>query len=155
MNGDQPQIALCDIHKTYGALEVLKGISLDVCKGEVVVLIGPSGSGKSTLLRCVNQLETPTRGEVRVLGSLVNDARRSHRAQERYLNAMRMKVGMVFQHFNLFPHLTVLENLTLAPIQLLGMPAAQARDDARALLDMVGVLDKQDVYPGKLSGGQK
>ena len=155
MNRTEPQIVLRDIHKTYGALEVLKGISLDVHKGEVVVLIGPSGSGKSTLLRCVNQLETPTRGEVRVLGSLVNDPRRGYRAQERYLNAMRMKVGMVFQHFNLFPHLTVLENLTLAPMQLLGLRAAQARDEARALLDQVGVLDKQDVYPGNLSGGQK
>ncbi|HIC7210297.1 amino acid ABC transporter ATP-binding protein [Burkholderia stabilis] len=155
MNGTQPQIVLRDIHKTYGTLEVLKGISLDVRKGEVVVLIGPSGSGKSTLLRCVNHLETPTRGEVRVLGSLVNDPGRGHRAQERYLNAMRMKVGMVFQHFNLFPHLTVLDNLTLAPMQLLGMTGSQARDEARELLDKVGVLDKQDVYPGNLSGGQK
>ncbi|AYQ40333.1 arginine ABC transporter ATP-binding protein [Burkholderia aenigmatica] len=155
MNGAQPQIVLRDIHKTYGALHVLKGISLEVRKGEVVVLIGPSGSGKSTLLRCVNHLETPTRGEVRVLGGLVNDPARGHRAQERYLNTMRMKVGMVFQHFNLFPHLTVLENLTLAPMQLLGMTAAQARDEARELLDKVGVLDKQDVYPGNLSGGQK
>ncbi|WGS46472.1 amino acid ABC transporter ATP-binding protein [Burkholderia sp. JSH-S8] len=155
MNRTEPQIVLRDIHKTYGALEVLKGISLDVHKGEVVVLIGPSGSGKSTLLRCVNQLETPTRGEVRVLGGLVNDPRRGYGAQERYLNAMRMKVGMVFQHFNLFPHLTVLENLTLAPMQLLGLRAAQARDEARELLDKVGVLDKQDVYPGNLSGGQK
>ncbi|WP_028223366.1 amino acid ABC transporter ATP-binding protein [Paraburkholderia oxyphila] len=155
MSRAQAQIALRDIHKTYGSLEVLKGISLDVHKGEVVVLIGPSGSGKSTLLRCVNQLETPTRGEVQVLGSLVNDARRGHRAQERYLNAMRMKVGMVFQHFNLFPHLTVLENLTLAPVELLGRSAAEARAEARELLGMVGVLDKQDVYPGNLSGGQK
>ncbi|QBR02028.1 amino acid ABC transporter ATP-binding protein [Paraburkholderia pallida] len=155
MSRAQAQIALRDIHKTYGSLEVLKGISLDVHKGEVVVLIGPSGSGKSTLLRCVNQLETPTRGEVHVLGSLVNDARRGHRAQERYLNAMRMKVGMVFQHFNLFPHLTVLENLTLAPVELLGRSAASARAEARELLEMVGVLDKQDVYPGNLSGGQK
>ncbi|WP_322056901.1 amino acid ABC transporter ATP-binding protein [Paraburkholderia sp. J63] len=155
MSHAEPQIALRDIHKTYGALEVLKGISLEVNKGEVVVLIGPSGSGKSTLLRCVNQLETPTRGEVRVLGSLVNDPRRRHGEQERYLNAMRMKVGMVFQHFNLFPHLSVLENLMLAPVQLLRMSAAQARDEARELLDKVGVLDKQDVYPGNLSGGQK
>ncbi|NLP63705.1 amino acid ABC transporter ATP-binding protein [Paraburkholderia sacchari] len=155
MSHAEPRIALRDIHKTYGPLEVLKGISLDVNKGEVVVLIGPSGSGKSTLLRCVNHLETPTRGEVRVLGSLVNDPHRSHGEQERYLNAMRMKVGMVFQHFNLFPHLTVLENLMLAPVQLLRMSAAQARDEARELLDKVGVLDKQDVYPGNLSGGQK
>jgi ABC-type polar amino acid transport system ATPase subunit len=103
----------------------------------------------------VNQLETPTRGEVHVLGSLVNDTRRSHGAQERYLNAMRMKLGMVFQHFNLFPHLTVLENLTLAPVELLGKNVAEARAEARELLDLVGVLDKQDVYPGNLSGGQK
>ncbi|MFX1766575.1 amino acid ABC transporter ATP-binding protein [Paraburkholderia sp. A1RI-2L] len=155
MSHAEPRIALRDIHKTYGSLEVLKGISLDVNKGEVVVLIGPSGSGKSTLLRCVNHLEMPTRGEVRVLGSLVNDPHRRHGEQERYLNAMRMKVGMVFQHFNLFPHLTVLENLMLAPVQLLRVSAAQARDEARELLDKVGVLDKQNVYPGNLSGGQK
>ncbi|MCW8199957.1 amino acid ABC transporter ATP-binding protein [Verminephrobacter aporrectodeae subsp. tuberculatae] len=152
---DGAQITLRGVRKTYGALDVLKGISLDVQQGEVLVLIGPSGSGKSTLLRCVNMLEMPTGGEVWIRGSLINDARRGHRAQERYLNAMRMKVGMVFQHFNLFAHLTVLENIMLAPVQLLGHGVAQARAEARALLESVGVLDKQDVYPGKLSGGQK
>ncbi|QRY79337.1 amino acid ABC transporter ATP-binding protein [Pseudomonas sp. PDNC002] len=149
------QIQLKDIHKHYGPLEVLKGIDLDVHKGEVMVLIGPSGSGKSTLLRCVNMLEQPTRGEIFFQDQLINDRQRSHRAQEKYLNGLRMKVGMVFQHFNLFPHLTVLENITIAPTQLQGVDPRQARAEAEELLEKVGVLDKRDVYPGNLSGGQK
>ncbi|OBY88908.1 MULTISPECIES: amino acid ABC transporter ATP-binding protein [Pseudomonas] len=149
------QIQLKDIHKHYGPLEVLKGIDLDVHKGEVMVLIGPSGSGKSTLLRCVNMLEQPTRGEILFQDQLINDRQRSHRAQEKYLNGLRMKVGMVFQHFNLFPHLTVLENITIAPTQLQGIDPRQARAEAEELLEKVGVLDKRDVYPGNLSGGQK
>ncbi|MCE4071090.1 MULTISPECIES: amino acid ABC transporter ATP-binding protein [Pseudomonas] len=149
------QIQLKDIHKHYGPLEVLKGIDLDVHKGEVMVLIGPSGSGKSTLLRCVNMLEQPTRGEILFQDQLINDRQRSHRAQEKYLNSLRMKVGMVFQHFNLFPHLTVLENITIAPTQLQGIDPRQARAEAEELLEKVGVLDKRDVYPGNLSGGQK
>ncbi|WP_313464605.1 amino acid ABC transporter ATP-binding protein [Pseudomonas nitroreducens] len=149
------QIQLKDIHKHYGPLEVLKGIDLDVHKGEVMVLIGPSGSGKSTLLRCVNMLEQPTRGEILFQDQLINDRQRSHRAQEKYLNSLRMKVGMVFQHFNLFPHLTVLENITIAPTQLQGLDPRQARAEAEELLEKVGVLDKRDVYPGNLSGGQK
>ncbi|MFJ3048711.1 MULTISPECIES: amino acid ABC transporter ATP-binding protein [Pseudomonas nitroreducens/multiresinivorans group] len=149
------QIQLKDIHKHYGPLEVLKGIDLGVHKGEVMVLIGPSGSGKSTLLRCVNMLEQPTRGEILFQDQLINDRQRSHRAQEKYLNSLRMKVGMVFQHFNLFPHLTVLENITIAPTQLQGIDPRQARAEAEELLEKVGVLDKRDVYPGNLSGGQK
>lgn len=149
------QIQLRGIHKRYGQLEVLKGIDLDVHKGEVVVLIGPSGSGKSTLLRCVNMLEEPTDGQILFQNQLVNDRKRSHRAREQYLNNMRMKVGMVFQHFNLFPHLTVLENITIAPIQLQGIDPKLARKQAEELLEKVGVLDKRDVYPGNLSGGQK
>ena len=149
------QIQLKDIHKHYGPLEVLKGIDLDVHKGEVMVLNGPSGSGKSTLLRCVNMLEQPTRGEILFQDQLINDRQRSHRAQEKYLNSLRMKVGMVFQHFNLFPHLTVLENITIAPTQLQGIDPRQARAEAEELLEKVGVLDKRDVYPGNLSGGQK
>ncbi|MFV3290382.1 amino acid ABC transporter ATP-binding protein [Pseudomonas sp. NY11955] len=155
MNRADVQIQLKDIHKHYGPLEVLKGIDLDVRKGEVMVLIGPSGSGKSTLLRCVNMLEQPTSGEILFRGQLINDRQRSHRAQEKYLNGLRMKVGMVFQHFNLFPHLTVLENITIAPTQLLGIDPRQVRAEAEELLDKVGVLDKRDVYPGNLSGGQK
>jgi len=155
MNITDVQIQLKDIHKHYGPLEVLKGIDLDVRRGEVMVLIGPSGSGKSTLLRCVNMLEQPTRGEIHFQGQLINDRRRSHGAQEKYLNSLRMKVGMVFQHFNLFPHLTVLENITIAPTQLQGIDPRQARAEAEELLEKVGVLDKRDVYPGNLSGGQK
>ncbi|MDH4558801.1 amino acid ABC transporter ATP-binding protein [Pseudomonas sp. BN417] len=155
MNTGKAQIQLKSLHKRYGALEVLKGIDLDVHKGEVVVLIGPSGSGKSTLLRCVNMLEEPSAGQILFQDQLVNDRKRSHRARERYLNAMRMKVGMVFQHFNLFPHLTVLENITIAPTQLQGVDPRQARAEAEELLAKVGVLDKRDVYPGNLSGGQK
>ncbi|MFZ6048167.1 amino acid ABC transporter ATP-binding protein [Pseudomonas sp. CR3202] len=155
MNTGNAQIQLKNVHKRYGALEVLKGIDLDVHKGEVVVLIGPSGSGKSTLLRCVNMLEEPSAGQILFQDQLVNDRKRSHRARESYLNAMRMKVGMVFQHFNLFPHLTVLENITIAPTQLQGVDPRQARAEAEELLAKVGVLDKRDVYPGNLSGGQK
>ena len=155
MNTHDVQIQLKGIHKHYGPLEVLKGIDLDVHKGEVVVLIGPSGSGKSTLLRCVNMLEEPTDGQILFQTQLVNDRKRSHRAREKYLNGMRMKVGMVFQHFNLFPHLTVLENITLAPTQLQGIDPKQARAQAEELLEKVGVLDKRNVYPGNLSGGQK
>jgi len=151
----EPQIQLRNIHKHYGSLQVLKGIDLTVRQGEVVVLIGPSGSGKSTLLRCVNLLESPAAGEISFQGQLVNDAKRSQRHQERFVNTMRMKIGMVFQQFNLFPHLTVLENVTLAPTQLLGTTRERARAQADNLLEKVGVLDKRDVYPGNLSGGQK
>lgn len=149
------QIQLKNIHKNFGRLEVLKGIDLEVRKGEVLVLIGPSGSGKSTLLRCVNMLEEPSQGEIHFQNQLVNDSRSSYRTREKNLNAMRMKVGMVFQHFNLFPHLTVLENITIAPIQLQGVSPKQARLEAQQLLEKVGVLDKCDDYPGNLSGGQK
>jgi ABC-type polar amino acid transport system ATPase subunit len=151
----EPQIQLSNIRKRYGSLEVLEGIDLEVREGEVVVLIGPSGSGKSTLLRCINMLEAPTAGKIVFQGHWVNDAKRRHRAQEKFINAMRMKIGMVFQQFNLFPHLTVLENVTLAPMQLQGLDRQRANAAADALLEKVGVLDKRDVYPGTLSGGQK
>ncbi len=155
MSTGEAQIQLKNIHKSFGRLEVLKGIDLEVHKGEVLVLIGPSGSGKSTLLRCVNMLEEPSHGEIHFQNQLVNDKRNGYRAREKHLNAMRMRVGMVFQHFNLFPHLTVLENITLAPMQLHGTSAQQARLEAESLLKKVGVLDKRDDYPGNLSGGQK
>jgi polar amino acid transport system ATP-binding protein len=141
-------IEVHDLHKHFGKLEVLKGIDLTIEAGEVVVIIGPSGSGKSTFLRCLNLLEVPTRGTINFEGvditSHLND-----------IDRQRQKMGMVFQNFNLFPHLTVLENLTLGPRKLKGTPPAQAEEQARALLRRVGLEDKAGVHPAKLSGGQK
>ena len=134
--------------KRFGALEVLRDVSCAVAEGEVVCIIGPSGSGKSTLLRCMNGLEEATSGRVLVHGVPVHD----HGTD---LDVVRRDVGMVFQRFNLFPHKTVLENLTLAPRLLRGLSAADARARAEALLDKVGVLDKRDAWPNQLSGGQQ
>jgi len=134
--------------KSFGDHEVLRDIDLEVEEGEVVCVIGPSGSGKSTLLRCLNGLETATEGDVHIDGE-------SLRASEASLNRLRSRLGMVFQHFNLFPHLTVLENLTLAPRRVSGMPREEAEERARALLDNVGLADKADARPDNLSGGQK
>ena len=128
--------------------EVLKGINEHIEKGEVVVVIGPSGSGKSTFLRCLNLLEVPTSGEIIFEGKNITDKKVD-------INKIREKMGMVFQQFNLFPHKTVLENLTLAPIQVLGMEQEAANQKALELLKRVGLSDKKDVYPNKLSGGQK
>ncbi|MEW8998444.1 MAG: amino acid ABC transporter ATP-binding protein [Thermoanaerobacter sp.] len=141
-------IRVNEVYKTFGDLEVLKGVSLNVNKGEVVVIIGPSGSGKSTLLRCINLLEVPTKGEIYIEGIKINDKKVN-------INKIRQKVGMVFQHFNLFPHLTALENVTLAPIKVKKMDKKTAEDIALGLLEKVGLLDKKDEYPIKLSGGQK
>ncbi|WP_349256368.1 amino acid ABC transporter ATP-binding protein [Arenibaculum sp.] len=140
--------------KAFGAVEVLKGIDLSVERGQIVAIIGPSGSGKSTLLRSINHLETLDRGEVRLDGVLVN-APLKGRAFERHINAVRQQMGMVFQHFNLFPHLTVLENVTMAPTLLKGLGRGEARELAASLLDKVGLADRVDYYPSKLSGGQK
>ncbi|WP_188579902.1 amino acid ABC transporter ATP-binding protein [Tistrella bauzanensis] len=141
-------------HKRYGALEVLKGIDLTVDRGRIIAIIGPSGSGKSTLLRAINHLETLNDGEIFLDGVQVN-APLSGAAFERHINAVRQQMGMVFQHFNLFPHLTVAQNVTLAPMLLKGMKTAEARDLARGLLDKVGLADRMDTYPSRLSGGQK
>jgi ABC-type polar amino acid transport system ATPase subunit len=141
-------LTITDLHKSFGRNEVLKGISLSVAEGEVIGLIGASGSGKSTLLRCVNRLETPTSGTVAFRGKVYGDA-----AGE--LNALRREVGMVFQRFNLFPHLTALENVTLAPRVVLGKDPAQAEAEGRELLESVFLGAKAGQYPGELSGGQQ
>lgn len=137
-----------NLHKYFGSLEVLKGIDCHIDKGECVCVIGPSGSGKSTFLRCLNLLETPTKGEI-----VIDDM---HLTEKNFdVDAMRKRVGMVFQHFNLFPHLTILENVTLAPIRHKMMTEEQAKEKAMELLNRVGVGDKADNYPAQLSGGQK
>ncbi|MBE3571524.1 MAG: amino acid ABC transporter ATP-binding protein [Moorella humiferrea] len=141
-------IEVRDLYKSFGALEVLRGINCTVASREVVVVIGPSGSGKSTFLRCLNLLEKPTRGEIIINGISLTDPRTD-------INAVRQEVGMVFQRFNLFPHMTVLENITLAPIKVRRLPVAQAEKQARELLARVGLSDKADVYPEQLSGGQQ
>lgn len=142
------KIVVKNLKKNFGQLEVLKRISLQVSEGEVVCLIGPSGSGKSTFLRCLNRLEKITAGEVMVDGHPISDPNIN-------INRVRENIGMVFQHFNLFPHLTVRENITLAPIELKKMDKESASQKAVRLLERVGLADKADVYPGQLSGGQK
>lgn len=136
------------LSKSFGPVEVLKDIDLHVRPGEVVVMIGPSGAGKSTLLRCMNYLEVPTSGRVIVNGNELS-------TDEEVLNRARLNIGMVFQRFNLFPHLTVLENITLAPVRLLKEELVAARERAAALLERVGLADKKDAYPSQLSGGQQ
>ena len=145
---EEYMLQIKNLGKSYGELDVLKDINLDVKKGEVIALIGPSGSGKSTMLRCVNQLEMPTKGDIlfqgkSILGKNVN------------INEVRQHLGMVFQHFNLFPHLTVLRNITIGMTKLRKIPKDQAEKRALELLDMVGLKDKRNVYPASLSGGQK
>ncbi|MFY9327366.1 MAG: amino acid ABC transporter ATP-binding protein [Georgfuchsia sp.] len=151
----EPMIRLHNLRKSFGNNEVLKGINLDVAHGEVLVLIGPSGSGKSTLLRCVNHLENPTGGEVTVNGARVNRADLSARAFQKHINRIRTSMGMVFQHFNLFPHKTVLENLIEAPTKVLGRAREEVSAEAMELLEKVGMGEKRDSYPAQLSGGQQ
>ena len=141
-------IEVKDLHKSFGKNEVLKGIDMDVHQGEVISIIGPSGSGKSTLLRCLNGLETPTSGHVVVTGHDLTDPKCN-------MDEVRQSIGMVFQHFNLFPYMTVLENITFAPMNVKGMDQKQAEDIARSLLHTVGLEDKADASPRSLSGGQK
>ena len=141
-------ITIKNLKKTFGELEVLCGIDEHIEKGEVVVVIGPSGSGKSTFLRCLNLLETPTEGEIFIDNEKINDPKVD-------VNKIRQKMGMVFQHFNLFPHLTILKNVTLAPVLLKKMTKQQAHDKAIELLGKVGLADKANAYPSQLSGGQK
>ncbi|HOV40234.1 MAG TPA: amino acid ABC transporter ATP-binding protein [Oscillospiraceae bacterium] len=137
-----------NLEKKYGENIVLKNISETICKGEKVVIVGPSGSGKSTFLRCLNLLEVPTGGEIWFEGNLIN-------SRGCNIDAIRMKMGMVFQHFNLFPHLTVMENITLAPVHLKLQTKAEAEENARRLLSLIGLSDKAEAYPQMLSGGQK
>ncbi|MGL5733271.1 MAG: amino acid ABC transporter ATP-binding protein [Beijerinckiaceae bacterium] len=144
----EPIVSLRDVHKSFGALEVLKGIDLDVRKGEVICIIGPSGSGKSTLIRCINGLSTIQRGSIKVRGQEVNDPRLDKLA-------LRKKVGIVFQQYNLFPHKTALENVMMAPVKVLREPRAEVEVRARDLIRKVRLTGKEDVYPGQLSGGQQ
>lgn len=145
---DKEMIRIKNLKKKYGNLEVLKGISTEVKEGEVISIIGPSGSGKSTFLRCINRLEEPTSGEIRIDGKNILERRVD-------INKIREEVGMVFQHFNLYPHKTVLENITLGPIRLKKISKPEAEKLAMELLEKVGLADKRNVYPNKLSGGQK
>ena len=155
---NNPMIHAHDIHKRFGALEVLKGVSLDIAKGEVVAVIGPSGSGKSTFLRCLNHLEKIDRGRVVIEGETLvsSDAHgAAHYVAEPEIRRIVCKMGMVFQHFNLFPHMTVLQNVIEAPITVKGMRREEIVPKAEALLRKVGLLEKSGAYPSRLSGGQK
>lgn len=152
-------IKIQDLHKSFGPIKVLKGIDLEIDKGEVVCIIGPSGSGKSTLLRCVNLLEWPDRGRIYLQGQLIGFTETSNgrlrRAPEREINQIRSEIGMVFQHFNLWPHKTVLGNLIEAPMRVRKLPRAQAVAIAEELLRKVGLMEKIDAFPTTLSGGQQ
>ncbi|WP_343315390.1 amino acid ABC transporter ATP-binding protein [Brucella sp. BE17] len=144
----RPLVSLKDVHKAYGDLEVIKGISLDVRKGEVICIIGPSGSGKSTLIRCINGLSPVQKGSIIVDGLEVNDPKLDKLA-------LRRKVGIVFQQYNLFPHKTVLQNVMMAPIKVLREPKREVEERARALIAKVKLTGKENQYPGQLSGGQQ
>ncbi|MBR3929403.1 MAG: amino acid ABC transporter ATP-binding protein [Clostridia bacterium] len=137
-----------DLHKSFGSLEVLKGVSQHIKKGEKVVVIGPSGSGKSTFLRCLNLLETPTKGKITMDGVEITNPKCN-------INRVRRRMGMVFQQFNLFPHKTVLENIMLAPVHHKMLTKAEAKDKAMSLLERVNLVDKANAYPRQLSGGQQ
>ena len=137
-----------DLHKSFGKVDVLKGVNQHIAKGEKIAVIGPSGSGKSTFLRCLNMLEIPTKGKITIDGEVIGN-------KEKDLNRIRQKMGMVFQQFNLFPHKTVIENITMAPVVLGKMNKTEAKAKAEELLKRVGLLEKVDAYPAQLSGGQK
>ncbi|RCK45646.1 amino acid ABC transporter ATPase [Thalassospira profundimaris] len=154
MNQQKPMIELRQIRKSYGSHEVLKGIDLVVPRGKIVSIIGPSGSGKSTLLRSINMLEETSSGEIWLDGQQVNRPLKG-RVFEKHINHIRQEMGMVFQQFNLFPHLTVLQNIMIGPMRLKGLTKTAARDRANALLAKVGLADKGQAYPARLSGGQK
>jgi polar amino acid transport system ATP-binding protein len=145
---DQPLVSLKDVHKTFNTLTVLKGVSMDVMKGQVICIIGPSGSGKSTLLRCINALVPIDRGSILVEGQEVND-------QKLDKLALRRKVGMVFQQYNLFPHKTALENVMMAPVHVLKRDKKEVEGQALALIKKVRLEGKENAYPGELSGGQQ
>lgn len=140
-------IELKDLHKKFGDLEVIKGVDLEIDKGDILVIIGPSGSGKSTILRCMNLLEVPTKGDIIFEGNSIMNSKTIDKTRE--------KIGMVFQNFNLFPNKTIMENITLAPIKVKGKSKEEAEAKATELLKRVGLLDKKDAYPSQLSGGQQ
>ncbi len=144
----KPLIKAANVQKSFGGLDVLKGIDLNIYKGDVVVIIGPSGSGKSTFLRCLNLLEVPTGGQIYFEGTDIIDRRVN-------IDKHRQKMGMVFQQFNLFPHMTVLKNMTIGPMKLKGVSKEEAEEKAMKLLERVGLADRADAYPSQLSGGQK
>ena len=159
-NGEKPvAVAVDDLHKNFGQLEVLKGVSLTAREGDVVSMIGASGSGKSTFLRCINFLEMPTRGRIEVTGEEVTlktgKDGNLHPADRRQLERIRTRLGMVFQSFNLWQHMTVLQNVIEAPVHVLKVPKAEAVDRGERLLHKVGLYDKRDQYPAFLSGGQQ
>lgn len=159
MIDQQPALELVDIHKSYGAIEVLKGVSLTANEGDVVSILGSSGSGKSTLLRCINLLERPNQGQIRVGGEALTLKPAKDgalvAADRKQLEKMRSRIGFVFQQFNLWPHKTILQNIIESPIHVLKQPKDQAVVRAQELLRKVGLYEKQDVYPGNLSGGQQ
>ncbi len=145
---EQPLVSIRNVHKSFGSLEVLKGVSLDVKKGEVICIIGPSGSGKSTLIRCINALNTIDSGSIKVEGMEVHDPNLDKLE-------LRKKVGMVFQQYNLFPHKTALENIMMAPLKVLKQPKDEVEERARQLIKRVNLEGKENGYPGELSGGQQ
>jgi len=155
-NQDQGEaiIRVRGLHKYFGALHVIKGVDLDVAPGEVVVVIGPSGGGKSTFLRCLNFLEEPSAGSIEIDGVVIK-AREPAREQRRHIREIRQKAGMVFQQFNLFPHMTALGNIIEAPVTVKGMSKQEATEKAEELLEWVGLSAKRDEYPSRLSGGQQ
>ena len=145
---NQPLIKVCDLVKDFGELKALDGVNYEICKGDVVFVIGPSGSGKSTFLRCLNLLEEPTSGKIYFEGVDITDPKND-------INLHRQKMGMVFQLFNLFPHMTIMKNLTLAPMKLQKKSKEEAEEYANTLLKRVGLADRANAYPSQLSGGQK
>lgn len=154
----QPLVHAAQVRKSYGSNEVLKGIDIDIAAGEVVCLLGPSGSGKTTFLRCINQLEDIQAGRIWVDGDLMGyreKGARLHRLKDKEIAAQRREIGMVFQRFNLFPHMTAIDNVMEAPVKVQGRPRAEVRAQAQELLDKVGLADKAHAYPNQLSGGQQ
>ena len=158
MSSEQPMVDVQDVHKRFGSVEVLRGINLQVLKGQTKVVIGPSGSGKSTLLRCINHLETIDGGRIYVCGNLLGYREAGGKLRSlpgRSVAKQRADIGMVFQRFNLFPHMTALQNVIEAPIHVRGVPKKQATERALQLLEKVGLADKANNYPNQLSGGQQ
>lgn len=154
----QPLVKVTGLRKSFGALDVLKGIDLEITRGEKVSIIGPSGSGKTTFLRCINQIEKPTGGHIEVDGELIGEkllGGRYFQMEDRELARLRAGIGMVFQRFNLFPHLTALQNIMIGPVKVLKRSSREAEGEAVSLLAKVGLTDKRDAYPEMLSGGQQ